>query len=474
MLPPTASPELASRREAALRFLYDRINYERAISVPYRAREFKLERMVELLARLGNPQQGLRVVHIAGTKGKGSTSAMIGSILKAAGLRTGVFTSPHLERIEERLAIDGQPCSEEDFVRLVDRLLPIVQLMDAEAARCTPTEDGPTYFDITTAMALCYFAERRVDVAVLEGGLGGRLDSTNVCQPQVAVITSISFDHMKQLGNTLESIAWEKAGIIKPGVPVVSGVTTSGAQEVIRHVCQQRVCRLIELGSDFGYHYRAPRGLERAPGLGSLDFFYTRPSSGRSYQGLPLRLIGEHQAANAAVALATLDVLCQSGWEIAEAAVRSGLAEVRWPARIELVARQPAVVVDAAHNLASVDALVRALEESFFADRKHLIFATTQEKDLRGMLARLDGVFDRVIFTRYLNNPRSVPPEELLGLWRELTDSEAELCATPAEAWAAVRRSAAPGDLIAVTGSFFIAAEMRNEIARRPFDQIAG
>jgi dihydrofolate synthase/folylpolyglutamate synthase len=455
-------PAGSDRRKEALRFLYDRIDYERFVSLPFR--DLKLERMRELLARLGNPQQGIPIVHVAGTKGKGSTSVMIGAALTAAGYRTGVFTSPHLDRIEERTAIDGRPCSEEEFVELVDRLVPVVEGMDREASSNSGADGGPTYFEITTAMALCHFARCRVQAAVLEVGLGGRLDSTNVCLPQVSVITSISLDHTKQLGNTLESIAREKAGIIKPGVPLVSGVTNAGPREVIREVCRQQGARLTELETDFHFQYRPPRGLESAPAMGMLDFQYLVAGREHSYDRVALQLLGRHQAANAAVALAALAELQGRGFQISPSAIREGLAGVSWPARVELISRRPAIVVDAAHNRASVEALVQVLTESFSVGRRLLVFATTQEKDIRGMLATLLPQFDAVIFTRYSNNPRAVPPQELAAVAEELTGRSYPVVANAVEAWQEMVKAATPDDLVCVTGSFFIAAEIRQQL----------
>jgi dihydrofolate synthase/folylpolyglutamate synthase len=327
---------------------------------------------------------------------------------------------------------------------------------------------GPTYFEIVTAMALVYFAEERTDVAVLEVGLGGRLDSTNVCQPAVSVITSISFDHTKQLGDTLEAIAWEKAGIIKPGVPVVSGVTEPGPRDVIRGVCDERGCRLMELGREFGFQYRPPHDLEKAPQAGILDFSYRSGDETLAYRELALGLLGRHQGANAAVALATLAELRHQGWSVPEAAIRKGLAELTWPARIELIARRPAIVIDAAHNLASVEALVRVLNESFAARRRVLVFATTLDKDIGRMLECLLPQFDDVVLTRYLDNPRAVPVEDLAAIAREVTDRAFRIFPGPAEAWDAVRRDLAPDDLVCVTGSFFIAGQMRQQIRARP------
>src|SRR5262245_47284250 len=233
---------LYAAREAGLDWLKGRINYERTV-LPYQSRQLKLDRMRQLLTRLGQPDAGLKIVHVAGTKGKGSTSAMIAAMLTAAGYRTGLFSSPHLERIEERFAVEGLPCTADELVTLIDRMKADARAMDEEAAADGDPQGGPTYFELTTAMALLHFVERKTDAAILEVGLGGRRDSTNVCLPEVSVITSISFDHMRQLGNTLASIAREKAGIIKPGVPVICGVTNPEPQQVIADIARDHGCR---------------------------------------------------------------------------------------------------------------------------------------------------------------------------------------------------------------------------------------
>lgn len=463
----TASPPAVvslSRREAALRFLYQRIDYERTVSMPYHQGKLKLARMRELLRRLGDPQESLPIVHVAGTKGKGSTAAMVAAVLTAAGYRTGLFTSPHLVGMEERLAIDGSPCPPDEFVQLVEELAPVVNQMDAEAERSYPTDFGPTFFEVVTAMGFLRFAQRGVQVAVVEVGLGGRLDSTNVCRPRVSVITSISLDHTKQLGKTEEAIAWEKAGIIKRGVPVVSGVTHPGAREVIRAACRRKRSRLVEVEREFHFDYRPPRGLERAPAWGEVDFEYDGPGGARSYQRVRLGLVGRHQGANAAVALATLAQLQAAGWDIPESAIRIGLESLVWPARVEVLARHPVVIIDAAHNVASVEALLRTLEESFSVRKRILIFATTQEKDVAEMLRRLLPAFDHVLLTQYLDNPRAVPLAELCATARAVSGRDWPAFGRPAEAWQAARSLASAEDLICVTGSFFIAAQVRHEV----------
>lgn len=461
MTSPPQVEALHARHQAAVRYLYGRINYERLPSIPYSDRAFKLDRMQDLLDRLGNPGRTMRVVHVAGTKGKGSTSTIISSILRAAGQRVGLFTSPHLERIEERFVVNGAECSAGEFVDLVDTLAPAVEAMDRDRPLIDGHPDGPTYFEITTAMALLYFARCEVDSAVLEVGLGGRLDSTNVCQPKVSVITSISLDHVQQLGGTLASIAREKAGIVKPGVPVVSGATASEPRDVIREICCARGSRLIELETDFQVEYRPPRDLDRGIATGEIDFADLSEEPPYRLDAASLGLLGRHQGRNAAVALATVQELRRQGWQIDDDAIRTGLTASRCPARVEVVSRQPTVVVDAAHNTASIEALVATLKESFTPRRSILVFATTQDKDHRGMLQAALPHFDEILLTRYEHNPRAVPPQELADLANRLTGRVCRVCSKPDKAWQVAHNLATADDLICVTGSFYIAAELR-------------
>ncbi|MCA9268917.1 MAG: bifunctional folylpolyglutamate synthase/dihydrofolate synthase, partial [Planctomycetales bacterium] len=317
--------------DTAHAYLWERINYEQTAQMPYRSRSFKLQRMENLLALVGDPHRRTPALHIAGTKGKGSTAAMLDAALRAAGKRVGLYTSPHLDRIEERFVVDGAPCDAATFVRLVQRVQPAVEQMDEAAQR--QGDGGPTYFEITTAMAFLLFAEQAVDLAVLEVGLGGRLDSTNVCLPQASIITSISFDHMQQLGHTLSEIAWEKAGVVKPGVPVVSGVVGAEAVDVIHRVAAERGAPLIQRGRDFDLAYH-PAPPDAPPGTaGSLDYWPLGESAGLRRDGLRLSLLGAHQASNAALAIATLDWLNAHGQKIPEAAIADGLARARSGAR---------------------------------------------------------------------------------------------------------------------------------------------
>lgn len=446
MIEPFAAPIVNPRRDAAVDWLQGRINFERTLIAPYNERQLKLDRMRTLLERLGQPDAGLKIVHVAGTKGKGSTSAMIAGILSAAGYRTGVFSSPHLERIEERFSVDGEPCTAEEFASLVDELRPIVAAMDSEAAAIGEPHGGPTYFECTTAIALLYFAQRQVDAAVLEVGLGGRLDSTNVCSSVVSVITSIGFDHMQQLGNTLAAIAGEKAGIIKPGVPVVTGVTQREPLEVIERIAQQRGCRLI------------------------------RATPNELLDSVQLAMPGEHQRANAAVALATIGELRRQGWSILDDAVREGLTHARLPGRIEVVPGEPTAVIDTAHNPASAEALAATLAQMPRRGRCTLILAVSCDKDVAGIAHALVPHFDRIVATQYLENPRAVPAGDLANVVRTELDrvdlrgrpaGRVEVFATPREAWESVCRSAEPDELVCIAGSFYLAAELRPAVLSR-------
>ncbi len=468
----SSTPRPITDYASALDWLMRQINYERTTAVPYQTAAFKLDRMRRLLSLVGDPHLGLRAVHIAGTKGKGSTAAMVAAVLQAAGMRTGLYTSPHLEAIEERIAIDGMRCAQEEFAALAAELEGAVAKLPSDPA--TPELTEPTFFEITTAMAFLHFAKRRVDAAVLEVGLGGRLDSTNVCHPSVSVITSISFDHTRQLGHTLAAIAGEKAGIIKRGVPLVSGVVRDEPREVIRRVAADSAAPLFERGSAYDFTMLPEQG-DKHQGRERFDFrepAVGERTSGGSWQlaDVKLGMLGKHQVANAAAAIATVRRLVEQGWSIEEAALRRGLAAARCPARIEVVGEQPTVLLDVAHNVASIAALLEVLREQFPRGRRVLVFASSKDKDTAGMLRLLVPEFDRIILTRYIHNPRAVEPERLIELAKEVA---AELSAdeqrtaeiadapTPKAAWDLAQRATGRDDLICITGSFFLAAELR-------------
>jgi dihydrofolate synthase / folylpolyglutamate synthase len=429
-------------------FWYGLINYEQRTPA---AADLSLDRMRALLARLGNPQRRLRIVHVAGSKGKGSTSAMLAAALHQSGYRTGLFTSPHLCRVEERFQVDGRPITPAELTVLLR------EVRDCVRGAARSPGPPPTFFEVATAVGFLHFVRRGVAVAVLEVGLGGRFDSTNVCDPLLAVITSISFDHTRQLGNRLTSIAREKAGIVKPRRPVVSGVVVPEARAVIEQTCKVRAAPLWQLGVDF--HYRYQPGLVTADTLRRPRVTVTTPR--RRWPEMEVNLLGEHQAANASVAVACIEHLRAQGFHIPDTAVARGLARVVWPARMEVLARRPLVVLDCAHNVASAAALVETLQSSFPPARRLLLFAGSTDKDVAGMFRVLAPHFAHAFLTRYTDNPRGVAPEQLSEWWRAAGDRPATACATPAEAWQAARALAGADDLICVTGSVFLAGELR-------------
>ncbi len=474
----------------ALDYLYSRINYEKTTDSPYDQQHFKLHRMQELLSRLGNPHLRAPVIHIAGTKGKGSVAWLLAETLRHSGLRVGLYTSPHLVRLEERFTVDGQPCLEQEVVEIVETLRPIANQLSSE-------EHGtPTFFELTTAMAWLLFGQRNTDVNVIEVGLGGRLDSTNVCQPLLSIITSISLDHQAQLGPTITSIAREKAGIIKPGIPVISGATHPEAVEVIRTVAGQQNAELWQLEKDFSSHWRLIERLPvDEPGV-SMDEALSKQGTvsvrwhNRSIEALdensngaeyPMRMLGEHQSSNAALAIAAVRALRAKGWNIDEKALRTSLAQTQVTARMQIRKTRPWLILDSAHNMASMEALVQSLDQHFPETRRIAVFSASRDKDVAGMLRLLQRSFDQIILTQYRSNQRAVVVEQLVEMTQKanLAMHERNLAGAgivqkesvaressffsvplPTKALEVALENAKPEDLVVITGSFFLAAEL--------------
>lgn len=425
-------------REQAIDFLYGRIDYER-MSASLSASDFKLDRMRNLLDRVGNPQNRVPAVHIAGTKGKGSTAAMIASILQAAGHQVGLFTSPHLHQYEERIRVNDQMIGELDLISLVSGLADATREIDAQSNGLSPT-----FFELTTALAWLWFERQGVDIAVVEVGLGGRLDSTTVCRPEVCVLTTVSRDHMHILGHRLSEIAAEKAGIIKPGIPVVSGVTGAEASVVIERIAAERGAELTRVDDESG-----------------------QLASVMSVAELPEQLRSRHQQQNAAVATAAACALQKRGWNIDADVIRNGLQQVKCPVRIEVVNREPLVILDAAHNWASAGVLLETLQGLNIRGPRVLIFATSRDKDVPGLMRRLVSGFDCIILTEFQSNPRAMPLSQLQATIRRMTCLPVHSAATPREAWAAALRVCTTDGLICVAGSFFLAAELRDATTKK-------
>ena len=440
-----------SQTSDAADFLLGRINFERH---PLQATRhaFKLERMRRLLAELGNPQERIPAVHIAGTKGKGSTSVMVASALAAAGIRTGLYTSPHIESFTERLWINGRSPTAQEFDDLLPSVSEAIGRLDAEA-----DERVVTYFEALTAMAWEFFVRNSAEIVVLEVGLGGRLDATNICRPEAVAITNISRDHTNILGESLAEIAFEKAGIIKLGVPCVSGVRNPEARAVIRQIAGERAAPLIEVAER--YHAIQPRKSGEPWRLRICDA--QGEVSIASDDPLPVPLMGEHQADNAAIAYYLLESLARRGWPIERERIVSGWRNLAWPARIEVLGANPTIILDAAHNWASAAALTKTLKTSFPAERRILLFAGSQEKDVSGILRQLAPLFDTVVLTAFQANSRAMSISRLEQIWQAITGRPAHTVENPTDALACCRTLAEPHDLICVTGSFFLAAEVR-------------
>lgn len=445
-----------------LDYLHGRLNYENQ-AMPGGLAGLRLGRMRRLLRALGNPQRNLRIVHVAGTKGKGSTAVMIAAALSASGVRTGLYCSPHLHALEERYAIDGRPIEPAELVALVGRVRAAVEEMEARAP--DKRSRGATFFEITTAMALAHFAARGVEAVVLEVGMGGRLDSTNVVRPLVSIITSIALDHTRQLGDTPAAIAAEKAGILKRGRPAISGVREPEPRAVIRRIAAARRCRLRELGEDFHYEVFDPSPpLDRPTGCRA-----TIKTWRTDWGTFEIPLLGRHQAHNAAVALAGLDALAEVDPSLAvdRRAVAAGFSTLRWPARVEVMGREPWLVIDGAHNVASAEALADTLRTCFPKTPRTLIFGTTREKDMEGQLRALLPLFDARIATRYIRNARAVPPAEVAAAATAIDGRLMTITESPAEALEVAQRITAADGLICVTGSLFLAAETRAIVLER-------
>jgi dihydrofolate synthase / folylpolyglutamate synthase len=442
----------------ALRFLNTLSDYERLRIVRYNTETFNLDRMRSLLKKLGNPQNRFRSVHIAGTKGKGSTCAMVAGMLMACGYKVGLYTSPHLVDLRERIQINGQMISQAEFARSASKLEEIV----------SHSRPVPTYFDALTAIAFKYFADEKVDIAVVETGLGGRLDSTNVITPEVTAITSISKDHMAQLGNTTAQIAAEKAGIFKHGIPAVTVAQDPQVQAVLKSVAEKVGAPLDVCGTTIEFSYR----FESSRMLGPHNrVCLSTPNS--KFEHLAVPLIGEHQAINCGLALCIIDKLKTRGLAINDARATEGLSKVTLPGRMEMLSQTPRIIADGAHNAASLDAMMRGIGQHIPYDSMVLIFGCCADKDVAGMLERITSGADKVIFTR-VDNVRSADPHELAARYVELYGKMAQVAETLSDALDIAYRAVTKEDLICITGSFYLVGEAKKFMAAKAAAAAAG
>lgn len=411
----------------------DSVRYLYALGNEIKAGKFDLHGIAAVLARLGHPEHAARVVHVAGTNGKGSTCTMIASAVQRAGYRTGLYTSPHLVSPTERIRVDGAAVSEEEFAAAFD----VVHRVAEEMLAAGELAWHPTYFETVTAMAFVLFRERGVEWIVLEVGLGGRLDATNVVTPELSVITPIDYDHEAWLGHTIGAIAGEKAGIIKPGVPVVIARQRPEAEQVVAE-------RAREVG--------AP--LVRAEAYAAAGVCLHERGSSFEWEGLAMEcpLAGAHQVDNTVTALTALRQL-----GIPPEAMREGIRAARWPGRLEYVAERPAIVLDGAHNPAGVRALGAYIREWAGARKVWLIYATMRDKSVGEIADVLFPLVHELVLTA-ADNPRALDPRTLL---RHIDHPKARTAANVAEALGLVRREAAADDLVFVSGSLYLVGEAR-------------
>ena len=432
--------DIETRYNQALDYLYSFVDYSLKHSSELAKADFNLDRMFALMKLLGEPHTKYPIIHVAGTKGKGSTSALCAAALKAAGYKVGLYTSPHLEDYVERIRVNGEPITHEQLIELVEEIKPHVAKIEKL-----------TTFEITTALAFMAFAKYGVNAAVFEVGLGGRLDATNVVTPKVSVITSLSYDHMAVLGNTLALIAGEKAGIIKEGVPVVSAPQKDEALEVLLRVATSKKCEFTLVGRDVTFE-----SVEASLSSQRLKVEGQAVSGQRSVVELEIPLLGKHQLENAATAYAALKV---SGIPITDEQIQKGFSQVQWRARFEIARLDPPIIFDSAHNQDSFEKLSETLEEYFPGKMIYLIFGASEDKNIPGMFAAMRSKTKKIIITR-ADHPRALSVDHIQGLARQ-AGAESEAVVPVKEALRrALELSSKDGSIVLSAGSMFVTAEV--------------
>jgi len=426
--------------QQALDYIYSFTDYEQTPGLRYNQANYDLRRMEEVLVRLGNPHLKARSIHIAGTNGKGSVAAMVASALTASGYTTGLYTSPHLHSLTERIKVDGELITEQELVDLVEKIKPEVEAVNRKASY-----GRLTTFELLTALGFTYFKLKGVDFQVVEVGLGGRLDATNVVQPEACIITSISFDHTDLLGGSLVELATEKAGIIKPGCIVVSSPQANEVAQVIEKVCARCGARLVRVGSDVTWQnlgFASNRQLLRV--IGRLD----------NYE-LSSPLLGLYQLENTATAVAALEALAERSFNISKGSIIDGLARVSWAGRFQILHHHPTLVVDGAHNPDSARKLKQSLEQYFNFDRATLVIGVSADKDIAGIVSELAPIFNKVIVTRS-QHQRAMTLPPIVAEFRKHGIEVQPVADVPSALSLAL---AGGGDLICVSGSLFVVAE---------------
>lgn len=413
-----------------------------------RAEVFKLARMEALVAALGNPHQAFRCVHVAGSKGKGSVCEMTAAALGGCGLTVGVYTSPHLIDLRERIRINGEWIPDSSLASCMEQV--------ASAARGLPKALGTvTHFEALTACALVYFADQAVDIALIEVGLGGLHDATNIITPTVCAITAIQREHTQLLGETLEEIAVHKGGIMKPGAVCITVAQDKGVMTVLRDTAAKVGCPLRVVGDDLDFSSRFA-AVEQTP---SRRISLSTPR--RSFEHIVVPLKGEHQATNCAVALAIIDALAERGVHAPEGAIAAGLAKTSANGRLEVVCREPRTIVDGAHTPESIGELIKSLGAHVRYDSLVVVFGCAADKDATAMLQKIAGGADKVFFTRASGSARAMDPRELIRRYHDITGKTMQAAPNMAAALEMAEKAVQRGDVLCITGSFLIAGEAK-------------
>lgn len=438
--------------QQAIDYLFERTDYEKQERLRYNVTTFNLDRMQKLLSLLGNPHKKIHTVHIGGTKGKGSTATMLARMIEANGYKVGLYTSPHVVHLHERITINSTMISDSEMCGLLNRVYAPVEKLSKT--------DPPTFFEIMTALAFMHFLDNEVDIAVIETGLGGRLDSTNVIKPKVIGITSLSIDHQNLLGNTIDSIAKEKAGIFKRGVPTVTVQQEPSAMRVLKSQATAVQAPLSVTGSDIDFSQRFETSREHGP---HTRICLTTPTS--KFEHLRVPLHGRHQAINCGLALAMLDKLKSAGYKIDNVKAAEGLYKVSLAGRMEMIWHDPRIMIDAAHNAASIQALIHAVGQNIPYDSMVVIFGCNSDKDVGGMLQMLQFGADKVIFTRS-NSPKAVSPEDLAEMYTEICGKMCQTAPSLGQALQLARSAVSKEDLICITGSFYLIGQAKIRFQR--------
>jgi dihydrofolate synthase/folylpolyglutamate synthase len=438
--------------QKAMKYLSERTDYEKEKVLRYNVTTFNLGRMQKLLSLLGNPHKKIPTVHIAGTKGKGSTATMLAKMLESNGYNVGLYTSPHVVHLHERIVVNSEMISQRAMHGLLNRVYAPVEKL--------AKTDVPSFFEIMTALAFMHFVDSEVDIAVIETGLGGRLDSTNVIRPEVVGITSLSIDHQHQLGQTLNCIAKEKAGIFKRGVPIVTVKQEPEAMRVLKSQALAVKAPLSVTGKDIDFSYRFETSREHGP---HTRICLTTKTS--KFEHLRVPLHGKHQAINCGLALAILDKLKSIGYEIDNDKATEGLRKVSLAGRMEMICDDPRVMIDGAHNAASIQALMHAIGQNIPYDSMVVIFGCNNDKDVAGMLHNLQYGADKVIFTRSAS-AKAMSPEDLADMYAEISGKMCQTAVSLGEALKLARNAVGQEDLICITGSFYLIGQAKMRFQR--------